>query len=237
MRTRSKTKAQGVPLHTHDGSGRYSPAFISSLESRAKNGDPEAQGLFAAFAREGLFAEDGTVLVRRDPRKAKQYLEAAAAAGLPSAMTELANELTAGAPAEVRRGIGLYRRAFRAGNRTAALNLAVTYQNAGNARAAVRWFRRANNASAQVELAKASFHGAGTTRTPQAALTELELLALGEGPTLSQYQREQSLVFVARALLDGWVVPRDHRRATKCLRHAAALGSREAQALLDEMPR
>src|SRR5690349_16316851 len=81
-----------------------SRASIRSLMQLARAGDAEATYALAIFAREGLRAKDGTVLVRRDPRKVRLYIHAAAAAGVRSAMTprERADEWKESRPDEAR---------------------------------------------------------------------------------------------------------------------------------------
>lgn len=74
-----------------------------------------------------------------------------------------------------------YRAAFRLGDATAAYNLACTYQNLGEHRAVVRWYRRtlaAGDLSALWPLAEAELYGLGTERDAVDALvTKLTRLA------------------------------------------------------------
>ncbi len=139
--------------------------------------------------------------------------------------------------AALHRGIALYRKAFRYGYTAGGYNLAVTYQNRGQLRAAVAWFRRvveAGDLSALLPLALAEFHGCGTVRRPAAAISKLRRIARG-GRWFTQFDQEQAMVTLARLLLDGWVIGRDHRAAVRWLERATSLGSAEARGLLDDL--
>src|SRR5258706_6530915 len=93
-----------------------------------------------------------------------------------------ADALTKKSPrgSQFRNGVKLYRKAFKFGNTLAGYNLACTYQNLGEYRAAVLWFRRtleAGDLSALVPLSQAELYGCGTTRKATAALAKLRRIA------------------------------------------------------------
>lgn len=138
-----------------------------------------------------------------------------------------------------REGVRLYRRAFQLGDTTAAYNLACTYQNLGDYRTAVTWFRRAlaaGDLSAELPLAQAELSGSGTRRNPKAALGRLERIARARGTEwFSQFDREQAMIALAAALRDGWVLRRDYPASLRWLRRAAKLGSAEAKGLLKDL--
>lgn len=154
-------------------------------------------------------------------------------------LVEAANKLTESPRnrARLAEGKRLYLKAFRRGHAIAGYNLACTYQNQGDYRAAVRWYRRALDAgeqSALFPLAQAELWGVGTARNVKAALAKLESIASAR-VGFAQFEREQSMVIIARTLLEGWPAPRDYRTALKWLRRASGLGSAEAAGLLEDL--
>lgn len=93
----------------------------------------------------------------------------------------------------------LYRRAWRGGSHTAALNIAVLYREQGKPGLMFRWFERValagDDGSAQFEMAKCYLDGTGVRRNPQAALRCL--VAAIRSSLITEYEREE-----AQALLD-----------------------------------
>jgi TPR repeat protein len=154
-------------------------------------------------------------------------------------LTEAADRLTSrpGDRSRLAEAARLYRAAFRLGYSTAAYNLASSYQNVGEHRTAVRWFRRAFDAgdqSALLPLAQAELYGVGTSRDVEAALEKLKRVARG-GRWFTQFDREQSMLLIALCLREGWLVRRDHPAAVRWLRRASRLGSAEAAGLLADL--
>ncbi len=125
------------------------------------------------------------------------------------------------------------------GDGAGAYNLACTYQNLGDYRKAVAWFRRALDAgdlSALVPLAQAELYGCGTRRNSKAALAKLQRIAGWNNVSwISPFDREQAMIVLAASLRDGWLLRRDYPASLKWLRRAAKLGSAEAIGLLEDL--
>lgn len=198
------------------------------MRKAAASHDRDALAKLAQLYDQGTACDtDGKLLVKRDRRRARTYYARAAQLGDPGSITAVADSLTprghslrALAQAEK-----LYRRAFRLGDNTAADNLAATYQNLGRYRDAVRWYRRAAAAgspTAPLEIARAQLYGTGTRRDARAAFARLERLArqrLG----WNNWLRVEAMQLMADALMNGWLVRRDHARGDAWLRRAAQL--------------
>lgn len=210
----------------------YTREQVDALRKGAANDDRKALMELATLFDDGNFRDkDGALLVKRDRRRALGYYARAAELGEPSAITVMADKLTphghsAGALARAEK---LYRRAFRLGDDTAAENLAATYQNLGRYRDAVRWYRRAAAAgspTAPLELARAELYGTGTRRDARAAFSKLRRLSrqrLG----WNNWLRVEAMQLMADALMNGWLVRRDHAQGESWLRKAAKLDPRD----------
>lgn len=201
--------------------------------------DPSAMAYLAMLYREGVADENGVVLIECNPRRWLGFVRRAAAAGNEDALLELANHLDSSRSAAVRqKAQHIYRDLARRGDTTAMLNIAATHLRRQRYKLAVRWFRKAasfDNGPAKIELAKAKYLGLGTGRRAAAGLAELVSIAAEDRADISPFDREECLIFVARALLDGWAVPRDYARACMHLRMAATLGSATANAMLHDL--
>lgn len=200
---------------------------IDAVRTAAASDDREALARLAVVYDCGVTDTAGHLLVRRNRRLARKYWSRAADLGDPAAITVMANNLTpkghsARALAQAEK---LYRRAFHLGSSTAADNLAATYQNLGRYRDAVRWHRRAAAAgspTAPLDIARAELYGTGTRRNARAAFVKLERLArqrLG----WNNWLRIEAMKLMADALMNGWLVRRDHARGDAWLRRAAKL--------------
>jgi TPR repeat protein len=159
----------------------------------------------------------------------------------PPALRTQADDRSAKAGANAfRRATELYRRAFRLGDVAAGFNLGCTYQNVGEYRAAVKWFRRAlaaGDLGALQPLARAELYGLGTRRNVGAAIAKLTRIArYRRAPLwLSVSERVEAMLVLADALSSGWPVRRNNPEAVRWWRRAAALGSHAAQGKLDDL--
>lgn len=154
-------------------------------------------------------------------------------------LTAAANRLTRrpGPRGQLDQAARLYRQAFRLGDTTAGYNLACTYQNVGEWRLAVRWFRKvlaAGDRSALMPLALAELSGTGTRRDVSAAMKKLEVVASG-GSWFAAIEREEAMLRMAQCLREGWLVIRDYSAALRWLRRAARVGSAAAAGLLRDL--
>lgn len=215
---------------------RLTRTEFKSLESRTASGDSGAAEELAAHYRDGACDGRGRVIVRSDQRRALTHFRRAAEAGRPEAMSALATMLDdAGQTQEALRW---YRRAARRGDLSAAFNLGVVHRREGRLRLAVRWFERAReqgDPSAALELALAELYGTGRPRNAARALKTLANLYDSSARTLSQYEREQICIVIARVHLEGWLAPIDWETARTWLERASKLGSEEAAGLLRDL--
>lgn len=217
--------------------------FVALLREAAAANDVDALERLAMLTREGLNDRRGRTILKRSQRLAIRYYRRAAALGSPRAMDALATELSSRwkqggkqpSAAERTEVICWYRRAISLGGDS--YNLAVTYQNLGQHKMAVRWFRNAvtnGEVSALRPLAQAELYGMGVRRNVSAALAKLRTVAEATDD-VSQFEREEALRLIAQVFYDGWLVRRDYMRAVGWLRRAADLGSNAARGLLDDL--
>lgn len=208
---------------------------IHELRALAATGDPLALAALASAYREGVEDSSGNELVRANPRLASRYETLAAQAGHAGSMTALANDLINKHPQSAAART-LYRSAYARGDITAAYNLAATFQNMGNFKQAVTWFRRAlrgGDISALLPLARAELFGLGTRRNIHAAVTKLRRLADSELELHPPYWLQcEAMIVLADAYISGWPLPRDYKRGVQWLERAAELNSAPAKALL-----
>lgn len=153
-------------------------------------------------------------------------------------LSATANQLTRrGRKGQLDEAARLYRQAFHLGDTTAGYNLACSYQNVGEHRTAVQWFRKvlaAGDRSALMPLALAELYGAGTRRNVSAAMKKLEIVARG-GSWVAPIEREEAMLLMAQCLREGWLVIRDYSAAQRWLRRAAKVGSAAAAGLLRDL--
>ena len=199
-------------------------AEVAALRARAAADEVDAIVKLAIIYDNGAGPLDDGRCIRPDERRARGYWERAARRGDVSAITRVADFLSAPGhrPRELALAVRMYRRAFRRGDMTAADNLAATYMDVGRYREAVAWWRRAEAAgssTASIEVARAELYGVGTRRNPRAAFERLEKLAT-ERLGWNNWLRIEAMTVMADALFDGWLVPYDGKRA-KAWRRAA----------------
>ncbi len=218
----------------------WTAAAVRTIRLQAEQGNVEALSQLGGFCLDGLRSRGGGVLIRRDVRAGRRFLERGVALGDTGAMLELASHLSHAGPAGWRRGVALYRRAFRLGEATAAYNLAFTYKLRGRYREAVAWWRRAHAAgdpSAILDLALAELHGQGTRRNVRSALAKLRQAANATETKWfprSSGENVRAMIHLARVYGEGWLVPRDLAESVRWLRLAAEWDSAIAKAMLVE---
>jgi TPR repeat protein len=219
----------------------WKPENVRALRRLAQRDDANALVDLGVLCEEGLRHPDGTVLVRRNLREARRCFERAVALGDAAGMDSLATFLSRpkARASDIARAERLYRMSFRKGYTTAAYNLAVTYRRLGRYRDAFRWFQRAHEAgdpSALLQLGLAELYGVGTKRDPVAALSKLRRMARSRIKywPASTGENVDAMLAIARAFLDGWLLPRDHDEGLRWLQRAAEWGSLTAKAMLTE---
>lgn len=92
----------------------------------------------------------------------------------------------------------LYRRAWKAGDHAAAINIAVIYRDKGNKRMMFRWYERvahAGDGSAQLELARCYLRGTGVRKDVAAALRCLAAATTSD--YITEYERDEAEAMLA----------------------------------------
>lgn len=124
---------------------RTSTSEWRSLLAQAKNGDPEAEWGIADRYADGCKDRRGKIIVRRSATKAAQWFWRAAEHGSAAAQNTLGVMLSNGdgVRKNVDQALFWLKKAYRSGNSCAAQNIAITYRENGDLKAAVKWFRNA----------------------------------------------------------------------------------------------
>ena len=146
-----------------------------SLLARAKKGDREAELEVADRYEDGCKDRRGKIIVRRSAAKAAKWFGLAAEHGSASAQNNLGVLLGDGdgVRKNVEEALFWLRKAFRAGNTCAAHNIAITYRQNGNLKAAFEWFRRAaetGDGDALIQLGIHYYWGKGVRKNPRTAV-------------------------------------------------------------------
>jgi TPR repeat protein len=120
---------------------------IASLKRQADAGEVSAMTDLGLNLLEGIQDREGRSMVRRNPRLAITWFRRAANRGDSTAASSLgyAYDVGPGTKRNVAQAIRWYRRAARLGNSTAMSNLATVYRDAGKARLAFQWWKRASD--------------------------------------------------------------------------------------------
>ena len=190
---------------------------------RAKVGDADAEWGVADRYADGCLDNKRNILVRRSARKATEWFRRAAEHGNKSAQNTLGVLLGNGDgiaknPPEA---ILWLRKAFRAGESCAAINLAITYREIGNFRMAVKWFQKAADAGdddARVQLGIHYYWGKGAKRNPSKAIRCFR--AAIKGKNLSGYGKDDAHFCLGFAYLEGAGVKKSFRVAIKLFKQA-----------------
>jgi uncharacterized protein len=146
-----------------------------TLLARAKRGDPEAEWGVADRYADGCKDKRGNITVRRSATKAAQWFRRAAEHGSSPAQNTLGVLLGNGhgTRKNVEEALSWLRKAFQSGNLCAAQNIAMTYRENGDSKAAIKWFRKAGEAGdgdALIQLGIHYYWGKGIRRNPRAAI-------------------------------------------------------------------
>lgn len=218
----------------------WTPKQVKAVRAAAQRNDTDALTTLGILYRDGLKTARFGEIVPRNMRLARMYIERASRQRDPDALCLLADMLSSQTrSATVSRAINLYRKAHRAGSATAAYNLACLYQRAARYSSSVRWFRIAQAAgdpAAAFQIALAELYGLGVKRNPVSAARKLEVLSREHGdfwPDSIGYN-VQSMLVLANALINGWLLPRDFNAGLSWIRKAAKRGSVSARAMLEE---
>jgi len=190
---------------------------------RAKLGDADAEWGVADRCADGCLDNKSNILVRRSARKAAEWFRRAAEHGNKSAQNTFGVLLGNGdgVAKNVPEAILWLRKAFRAGESCAAINLAITYRQIGNFRMAVKWFQKAANTGdddARVQLGIHYYWGKGTRKNPKEAVRCFREAI--KGKNLSGYGRDDAYFCLGFAYFEGTGVKKSIRAAIKLFKQA-----------------
>jgi len=185
---------------------KMSASKWQALLARAKRGDPEAEWEVADRYGDGCKNRDGKTLVRRSRRKAAQWFRRAAEHGLSAAQNTLGVVLSNGdgVRKDVDEALSWLRKAFRAGDTCAAQNIAITYREIGDLRAAVKWFRKSADAvdgDALIQLGIHYYWGKGVRKNSKAAIRCFRMAS--KAKNISEGGRDDAFFLLGVAYSEG----------------------------------
>jgi TPR repeat protein len=159
----------------------------------------------AITINDGIRDANGRILVRRNAPYAFRLLRRAAEGGDESAAGSLghAYDVGQGTKRNVAQAIRWYRRAARSGDSAATSNLATVYRDAGRARLAFEWWKRAadmRNGDAAVDVGYCFQYGIGT-RKNTANAKRLFRRAIAS-KDITQHGREAAMYHLALQFID-----------------------------------
>ena len=200
-----------------------SPSDWRKLLARAKSGDSEAEWEVGERYADGCKDKRGRMIVKRSPKKAIAWLRRSAEHGNRSAQNNLANLLSSGRA--IRKNVGeafkWYRKALRAGDSSAGLNIAITYRQIGNYTAAVRWFRRCarqGDGEALIQLGIHCYWGKGLRKDWKTAIRCFRAAIRSEN--ISESGRDDAYLLLGLAHYEGKGVSASLPKAVELIRRA-----------------
>ncbi len=205
----------------------------NSLLARAKNGDPGAEWEVADRLADGCKDHQGKIIVRRSAAKAVRWFRRAAEHGSVPAQINLGVLLGdgRGVRKNVDEALIWLKKALRAGDSGAAHNIAITYRENGNLRAAFQWFRRAADAGdgeALVQLGIHYYWGKGCSLNPRAAVHCFR--AATNSKNISGSGKDDAFFFLGVSCQEGRGVPVSLPNARKFFKRANIDGDHPAAA-------
>jgi TPR repeat protein len=209
--------------------GNYSHSYTMSasqwraLLSKAKRGDPEAEWEVGDRYGDGCRDRSGRFVVKRDRRKAAQWFRRAADHGYAPAQNALGVLLSCGGRPrkDVDEALAWFRKAFHAGESYAAQNIALTYRQIGELKAAVKWLRKSAavaDGDALVQLGIHYYWGKGVKRNAKAAVRCFRLAA--KAKYISGVGTDDAFFFLGIAYFEGQGVRRSIPNARKIFQRA-----------------
>lgn len=92
---------------------------------------------------------------------------------------------------------------------------------------------KAGDDSALLELARAELYGLGTRRNTKSAIRRLERVAVSKVTYWPpHWMQSDAMLVLADIFMTGWPVKRDYNKGRRWVRRAAKLGSARAKAML-----
>jgi TPR repeat protein len=178
---------------------------IASLGRQADAGEVSAMTDLGLTLLDGIQDRKGRSIVRRNPRSAVTWFRKAANRGDRTAASSLgyAYNVGLGTMRDVAQAIRWYRRAARSGDSTATSNLATVYRDAGKARLAFQWWKRAadmRDGDAAVDVGYCYQYGIGTRKNVANAKRMFRRAVASRD--ISQFGREEAMYHLAVQFID-----------------------------------
>jgi len=200
-----------------------SAQFIKALIARAEEGDAEAEYELACYFTHGCSDLSGKTIVKRSVRFAAELTRRAALRGLPSAQLALSTllEYGRGIERDPAQALLWLKKAARAGNGSAANNIAILFREDGNARQAVKWFRLAVDSGdddALIQLGAHLYWGIGVRADQKAAVDCFKKAT--KARHITEAGRDDAFFYLAVAHLEGKGMRQSSASALKMLERA-----------------
>lgn len=194
-----------------------------TLLARAKQSDPEAEWEVADRCGDGCKNHSGKILVKRSRKKAAQWLWRAAQHGLSAAQNNLGVILSNGdgVRKDIDDALWWMRKAFHTGDTCAAQNIALTYRQVGDLRAAVKWFRKSadgGDGDALIQLGIHYYWGKGVRKNLKAAVRCFRVAT--KAKNISEVGRDSAFFLLGVAYFEGKGVRASVRNAKKLFERA-----------------
>ena len=177
-----------------------------ALRRRAMSGDPDAEVSVGSFYEFGLVGRDGTVIAKKNPRRAVFWYRRAAEHGEPGAQNNLAVCLSDGHGVRKNEQEALYwlKKSLKNGNESAATNIAVIYRDRGNSRRALFWYQRAvelGDGDALLALGRSYYYGIGVRRNYHKAIEYYRKAIASKD--ITEFDRENAMYCLGMAYFEG----------------------------------
>lgn len=190
----------------------------NKLLTAARKGDAEAQSDVAIYFDNGYVDKKGNIIVRRDINKAAAWYRRAAENGNAAAQNMLGVLLSSGygVTKNDKEAIFWTKKAIRAGDETAAFNLAMIYRDQENYKRAFHWVKRSiemGSEDAYHELGLYYYFGLGVRRSPARAVQCFKKVIKAKLPYVNEWDKQNAMYWLAIAYLQGQGVPQSVKRA------------------------
>ena len=220
--------------HFLSGSYITSDSEWRALLDLAKQGDPDAEWGVADRYGDGCKDTTGKIVVKRSPRKAAVWFQRSAEHGCAPAQNGFGALLSRGQGIEkdVKKALFWFKKALHDESLRSmvASNIAITYRENGNLRAAFRWFQKSADLGDDDALVQVGIHyywGKGVKKNPTAAIRCFR--AATKGNNICEFGRDDAFFFLGVANFEGQGVKksiptakRSFERANKDNDHPAA---------------
>jgi TPR repeat protein len=200
-----------------------SAQFIKALLAHAEDGDAEAEYELACYFTHGCKDLSGKTIVKHSVKFAAELTRRAALRGLPSAQLALSTllEYGRGLERDPAQALVWLKKAARAGNGSAANNIAIMYRENGKPRLAVQWFRMAvesGDDDALIQLGVHEYWGIGVRADHRHAVASFKRAT--KSRHITEAGRDDAFFYLGVAYLEGKGIRQSSASAIKMLERA-----------------